>query len=223
MQPPGFILSPESIDGSAADDHAISRALLDRVAAREIAAALRIWRPVPTLALTRIDELHAGATDAIAAANHMGLPTVVRMSGGHAVVLGTGSLCVGLAEPASTFEGIGERYERFCDAVAAALTDVGITVERSALDGEWCPGAWSLCSGQVKLAGLAQRAIKGAAWIEAVIELATDPRARQLLADVYDALGLPLDVTTVGSLADVLGAPVAFEDLAGLLADRLQQ
>lgn len=222
MRSPEFILSPEPIDGSAADDHAISRALLDQVAAGVIAGALRIWRPVPTLALTRIDELHPDAGHAIAAASRAGLPTVVRMSGGHAVVLGTGSLCVGLAEPAQTFEGIGERYERFRDAIAAALTDLGIPVEHGALEGEWCPGAWSLRAGHVKLAGLGQRAIKGAAWIEAVIELAPDPDARQLLADVYGVLELPLDVTTLGSLAEVRGAAVAFEDLARLLTNRLQ-
>ena len=178
---------------------------------------------MPALVLTRLDELRPGAPKAVAAARRMGLPTVRRMSGGSAVVLGPGSLCVGLAEQAFTFVGIHERYQRFGDAVAAALADIGVIVEHGALAGEWCPGAWSLRAGKVNLAGLAQRAIKGAAWIEAVIELAPDPAARQLLTEAYAALELPLDVGTLGSVSDVAGVEVTFDAVAARLVERLKQ
>jgi lipoate-protein ligase A len=98
-------------------------------------------------------------------------------------VVGRGSFCVGFAEAAPTFEGTRERYERLTAALIAALAAAGVEAERGELDGEWCPGTWSLRSHGVKLAGLAQRAIKGAAWADAVVELAPDEPSRALLAE----------------------------------------
>ncbi|MFL5839352.1 MAG: biotin/lipoate A/B protein ligase family protein [Thermoleophilaceae bacterium] len=199
----------------------MSRGLLEAVASGELDGALRIWTPVPALALSRLDELRPGAEAATAAAGRAGLETVRRVSGGRAVVLGRGSFCAGFAEPATTFEGTQERYERLSGALIAALADVGVEAERGELPGEWCPGAWSIRSGPVKLAGLAQRAIKGAAWVDAVVDLGPDPAARSLLKEVYAALELPLDPATVASVSEVRGRPVTFEELSQALAPRL--
>ncbi|HYZ28957.1 MAG TPA: hypothetical protein VE570_07890, partial [Thermoleophilaceae bacterium] len=139
---------------------------------------------------------------------------VRRVSGGRAVVVGPGSFCVGFAEAAPTFEGTRERYERLIGALLAAFAAVGVDAEQGELDGEWCPGSWSIRSHGVKLAGLAQRAIKGAAWADAVVELAPDERSRTLLAEVYTALDLPLDRSTLGSVAEVAGRDVGFDELA---------
>src|SRR4051794_20436530 len=158
------LVNPTPAAGSAADDQAISRTLLDEVAASELDAALRIWTPVPGLAMSRLDELRPGAGGARAAAEAAGLDTVRRVSGGHAVVLGPGSFCVGFAEAAPTFERTQERYERLTAALIAAFAGVGVEAQRGELAGEWCPGSWSISANGVKLAGLAQRAIKGAAW-----------------------------------------------------------
>jgi octanoyl-[GcvH]:protein N-octanoyltransferase len=216
-------ISPTPIRGSASEDHAISRGLLDAVASGELDGALRIWTPVPALALSRLDELRPGAEAATAAAGRAGLETVRRVSGGRAVALGRGSFCAGFAEPATTFEGTHERYERLSAALIGALGDLGVDAERGELPGEWCPGAWSIRSGPVKLAGLAQRAIKGAAWVDAVIDLSPDPAARSLLKEVYAALELPLDLATVGSVSEVRGRPVTFQELADALSARLDR
>src|SRR4051794_19311269 len=188
--------------------------MLERVARGELDGALRIWAPVPALALSRLDELRPGATAARDAAARAGVDPVQRVSGGHAVIVGRGSFCVGFAEAAGTFEGTQERYERLTAALIEAFAAVGVGAEQGELEGEWCPGAWSIRSGGVKLAGLAQRAIKGAAWAEAVVDLAPDPASRALLAEVYAALELPLDPATLGSVSELAGRRVAFADLA---------
>jgi lipoate-protein ligase A len=218
---PTFSSTP--IRGSASEDHSISRGLLDAVASGELDGAVRIWTPVPALALSRLDELRPGAEAAAAAAKRAGVETVRRVSGGRAVVLGRGSFCAGFAEPATTFEGTRQRYERLGGALIAALADVGVEAERGELAGEWCPGAWSIRSGPVKLAGLAQRAIKGGAWVDVVVDLAPDPAARSLLTEVYAALELPLDPATVGSVSEVRGLPVTFDELAQALSARLDR
>lgn len=170
--------------------------------------------PVPALALSRLDELRPGAATAREAAARAGVDTVQRVSGGHAVVLASGSFCVGFAEPAVTFEGTSERYERLTAALSGAFAAVGVESERGELDGEWCPGSWSIRSGGVKLAGLAQRAIKGAAWADAVVDLAPDANGRALVAAVYAALELPLEPSTLGSLSELAGRTVGFGELA---------
>jgi octanoyl-[GcvH]:protein N-octanoyltransferase len=207
-------VSPTPVAGSALADQAISRGLLEQVAAGELDAALRIWAPEPALALSRLDELRPGAAAARAAAERAGVEAVRRVSGGHAVVVGPGSFCVGIAEAAATFEGTQERYERLTAALLRAFAAVGVQAEQGELAGEWCPGAWSIRARGVKLAGLAQRAIKGAAWADAIVDLAPHKRSRQLLVDVYAALELPLDPSTVGSLSELAGRTVTFDELA---------
>jgi lipoate-protein ligase A len=207
-------VSPTPVAGTAVADLAVSQGLLDQVAAGESDRAIRIWAPVRALALSRLDELRPGAEAARSAAEAAGFTPVRRVSGGHAVVLGPGSLCVGFAEPAPTFEGTTERYERLTAALLHAFEAVGVDAERGELDGEWCPGSWSIRADGVKLAGLAQRAIKGAAWADAVVALAPDVASRELLGEVYAELGLPLDRTTLGSVSELAGRDVGFHELA---------
>ena len=216
-----LVVSPVASAASAAEDQATSRALLERVARGELDYALRIWTPVPALAMSRLDELQPGAEAAREAAARAGFEPVRRVSGGHAVVIGSGAFCIGFAEPATTFEGTQARYERLTGALIEAFAAVGVSAEQGELEGEWCPGAWSIRSDGVKLAGLAQRAIKGAAWAEAVIDLSPDPAARATLADVYEALELPLDPRTLGSLSERAGRSIAFEELADPLTEAL--
>jgi octanoyl-[GcvH]:protein N-octanoyltransferase len=191
------------------------------VARGEIDGAIRIWRPVPALALSRLDELRPGADAARAAAEAAGFDPVRRVSGGHAVVLGPGSFCAGFAEPAHTFEGTDLRYERLAAALIAALGTLGVAAERGELQREWCPGSWSVRSGGTKLAGIAQRAIKGAAWVDAVVDLGSDVASRELLGEVYAELGLPLDPNTLGSVSELAGRDVAFDELAQPLLSAL--
>jgi lipoate-protein ligase A len=221
---PYLDLAPTPIDGSAAQDLERSQDLLDRVASGELDFAVRIWAPVPALALSRLDELRPGVDAARAAAEAAGFGVIRRISGGHAVVTGNGSFCVGFAEAAPTFEGTQERYERLVDAILHALATVGIDdAEQGELEGEWCPGAWSIRARGVKLAGLAQRAIRGAAWADAVVDRAPDPAARALLGEVYEALALPLEPRTIGSVSELCGREVRFDELAGPLRERLER
>lgn len=207
-------MSPTPIAGSAAADRAIVQELLERVARGDLDGAIRIWRPVPALAISRLDELRPGAAAARATAEAAGVSALRRVSGGHAVVLGPGSFCVGFVERSHTFQGTDARYERLSAALIAALGTLGIAAERGELAGEWCPGSWSIRADGVKLAGLAQRAIKGAAWVDAVVDLAPDSASRELLGEVYADLELPLDPRTLGSVSELLGRDVAFDELA---------
>lgn len=211
---PELVVTPTPVAGTAAADRAVSEGLLARVARGELGGAIRIWKPVPALAVSRLDELRPGIDAARAAAERAGIEAIRRVSGGHAVVLGPGSFCVGFAEQAPTFEGTQERYQRLTDALIAAFAAVGVSAESGELEGEWCPGSWSVHAGEVKLAGLAQRAIKGGAWTDAVVDLAPDATSRSVLTEVYAALELPLELRRVSSVSEVAGRDIAFDELA---------
>lgn len=211
---PQVHVNPTPSTGSAAADQAFSRGLLERVARGELDGAIRIWAPEPALALSRLDELRPGADAARGAAARAGIESVRRLSGGHAVVLGAGSICVGFAEPAETFAGTDARYERLTRALVNGLAALDVAAEHGELAGEWCPGSWSVRAGGVKLAGLAQRAIKGAAWVDAVVDFAPDAASRDLLRQVYAALELPLDMDTVTSVTEIAARDIDFDEFA---------
>ena len=218
---PSVNVSPTPIAGTASADQAVSQGLIEQIARGDSDGAIRIWKPVPVLALSRLDELRPGAERAREAAAAAGVDAVRRVSGGHAVVLGAGSFCVGIGEPAVTFEGSRERYERLTKALLESFRSLGVVAEQGELEGEWCPGAWSIRAQGVKLAGLAQRAVKGAAWAEAVVDLAPDEHSRALLAEVYAELELPLDATTLGSVSELAGREIQFDELAQPLLSAL--
>lgn len=221
MAPPELLLTTAAPAWGPDVDQAVSLALLHEVAAGALPGAVRVWRPAPALVLGRLDGRLPGAPAAVAAARRRGVPAVQRVSGGRATLLTAGSLCVGVGEPAAGLGGATERYERLVAALLGVLAEAGIAARRGELEGEWCPGAWSLHAGGRKLAGLAQRAIRGGAWTEAVLSVTPAPGEAELLAEVYAALELPFASATVGAaseLAPAAAAPALAGALVALLA-----
>ncbi|WP_237223951.1 lipoate--protein ligase family protein [Rothia nasisuis] len=175
----------------------------------EAPSTLRIYRPQPTVAFGRRDELSPRFPQAQAVAEAHGFEPLVRTVGGHAAAYHSGCLIVDHFQKASdAVSGNHERYGIFGAMFAEALTDLGITAGVGELPGEYCPGEYSvwgqLPGGQrVKLIGTAQRVVAGAWWFSSGIVVTGADSLRQVTADVYRALDLPLDPTTVGAAADI--------------------
>jgi octanoyl-[GcvH]:protein N-octanoyltransferase len=71
------------------------------------------------------------------------------------------------------------------------------------IPGEYCPGKYSVnVGGVVKVMGVGQRLVKGAAHIGGVIVVDDGYRVRDVLVPVYRALGIDWDPRTAGALAD---------------------
>jgi lipoate-protein ligase A len=86
--------------------------------------------------------------------------------------------------------------------------------------GEYCPGAHTVnARGRVKVAGTAQRVIRGA-WLFATVLVVSDSApVRAVLEDVYAGLDLRWDPSTAGGIADeVPGVTVADVEQAVLTA-----
>jgi octanoyl-[GcvH]:protein N-octanoyltransferase len=103
---------------------------------------------------------------------------------------------------ASPRRGIHRRFEATAGLLARALTALGVDARVGEVPGEYCPGTYSLSArGELKLAGIGQRLIGGAAHVGCVIVVEGAARVRDVLAPVYEALGLDWTPATTGDVA----------------------
>lgn len=99
--------------------------------------------------------------------------------------------------------GIGERFEQLTTLILDVLKQLGVAVELGELPDEYCAGRFSLhLLDGPKIVGVAQRVIKGASLTTAVIAVGSGDRLRAVTDRIYQDLAIPLDVSTVGAIAD---------------------
>lgn len=183
---------------------ALTHALLRRVGSGELAELARVFVPGPTMAFSRLDVLRDGFPTARQAAVAYGWTPLVRLGGGHAAGYGSGAVVFELiTRTAGVGTAIQERFAAGTDLVIAALADAGVAAEVGELPREYCAGRWSVhLPGGPKIAGAAQRNIRGATLFAAVIVVTGGARLRKALVAVYAALGLDWDPSTAGAVED---------------------
>jgi octanoyl-[GcvH]:protein N-octanoyltransferase len=199
-------------------DVATSRALLERVAAGELPETLRLGRPSPWVAFGKRDALSPGYPGAVRRAGEAGFGAALRLAGGRATVFHQGTVAIAHAFPEEDARsGIHDRFREAADLVAAAVQSLGVDARVGEVPGEYCPGGYSVnAGGRVKLAGIGQRLIKGAAHVGAVVVAEGADRVRDALVPVYDELGLDWEPLTAGDVAGQ--APdVGFEEVIAAL------
>lgn len=186
-------------------DIALGPALLSAIAAGGASAQqLRLYRPGPTLAFSGRDCATEGIGAAAAAARAAGFEPVRRGPGGRAAGYHRESLCLDhvAADPHGRTE-IRARFTGFGELLVEALRAVGADARLGPVPGEYCPGEFSINDGHGhKLVGTAQRLVRGG-WLFGTVILVTDPEpVRAVLVQVYRALGLDWDPSTVGAVSD---------------------
>jgi lipoate-protein ligase A len=199
----------------AALEAAVSHALLDRVGAGELPETFRIAPTPAMVSFGRLDALMPGFPDAVRAAQAHGFAPVHRLAGGRAAAFHEATLVFAwIAPDPEPRSGTHARFARLAALVAGALApDVGVGV----LDGEYCPGDYSLHAGGVKVGGLSQRVTRSASTTEGMLVVRDGERIRDVLRAVNAALGIAWDPATAGDLADA--DPGAVRDaLVGRLA-----
>jgi lipoate-protein ligase A len=207
--------------GRAADvaaDRAATRALFD--AAGEGEAGFRAWTPHRQVAFGRRDARSDGYEAAAAAAGARGFRPVERDVGGRAVAYDGGVVAFAHAVPLEDGRrGITDRYEAATATLRGALSSLGAAVEAGEPPASFCPGDHSLrVRGGGKVAGVAQRVRPDAALVGGCVVVRASPSLAAVLDAVYDALGVPFDPESVGSVA-AGGGPDDPSRVAGALAD----
>lgn len=182
------------------DDRAVTAALREDVAATG-EGAVRAWTPHRQVAFGRRDAREPGYERARRAAHERGFPPYERDVGGRAVAYtgGTVAFCR-LAPVDDERRGIDDRYDAALGAVADALDSVGVATEPGEPPDSFCPGAHSL-SVDGKLVGLAQRVAGGVAQVAGICVVRDHAPIAAVLEPVYEALGVPFDPASVGSVA----------------------
>lgn len=187
-----------------ADGFGLQQAVLEEVAAGTRGPAALLWTSPRYVGVTRPETRLAGFEAAVEGASRLGFPTLVRNSGGGAVAANEGSVSFSLTFPVEDLRhGLYDRYRGGVELVAAALRRVGVEAEGGEVEGEFCPGAYSVRSGGprgIKHAGLAQRVTRRAARVEALVLVRDTAEIAAALESVYGALGLPFRVGSIGDL-----------------------
>lgn len=187
-------------------DTGISHALMRGVAEGTQPETLRLHATGDLVAFGRHDTLSRGYARAAAAARRHGFVPIERLAGGRAAVFHTGTLAFAWAIPTEDPRaGVIDRFEAMATIVHTALTALGADARIGELDGEYCPGAYSIHVGDIKVMGVGQRLVRGAAHVGGVICVTDGGRIRSVLTSVYEELGLDWRPSTAGALEDVIG------------------
>src|SRR5262245_9132111 len=165
---------------------AVSEAVLHRVAAGELAATLRLHRPARELAFAKQDRAAPGFAEAVAVARAAGFTPVLRLAGGRAAAFTEGTLALAWSTPdPSPTRHTQNRFRTLAEIVVAALHRLGVDARIGEVQGEYCPGAWSVnARGAIKLAGIGQRIIRGGAHLGAVLVVRDGALLRSALEPV---------------------------------------
>lgn len=202
------------------DGFGLQQAILEEVASGERGPAALIWSSSPYVGATRPETRRTGFAEAARSVEDLGFPVLVRNSGGGAVAANRGSLSFSLTMPVEDLRhGLYERYASGVELVASALRRVGVEAEGGEVEGEFCPGAYSVRSGGwrgIKHAGLAQRVTRRAARLEALVLVEDTGPVRGALASFYGGLGLPFRPSCVADL------PAGLPDVVAALADEVR-
>lgn len=183
---------------------AVSRALLERVAAGELGTTIRLSRPGRVVAFGRQDVVSPNYAQAVGAARAAGFEAMERLAGGRAAAYFEGSLSLTYTvydrEPARRTRA---RFAEICDILVEAFSSLGVDARTGEVPGEYCPGAYSVnAGGRVKLAGVGQRMIRGAAHVGAVVVVTDSALLRDVLVPVYSALDLEWAPETTGAVIE---------------------
>ena len=190
------------------DGFGLQQAVLEEVAAQERDPSALVWTSSRYVGAARQETRLPGFAAATEAASDLGFPVLVRNSGGGAVAANRGSLSFSLTFPVEDLRhGLYERYSEGLDLISSALRRIGVEAEGGEVEGEFCPGAYSVRSGGpwgVKHAGLAQRVTRRSARLEALVLVSETDEVRAVLERVYGLLGLQFRPESIADLpADI--------------------
>jgi|GEM_PF-299031 len=193
-------------------DRAVTEGIRERVATdRE--PAVRVWRPPRQVAFGRRDASEPGYDRARRAASERGFVPVEREVGGRAVAYTGSTVAFARVTPVSDARGgIQARYDAATADLRAALDALGVDAREGEPPESFCPGSHSLQvhgagseGGPRKLAGLAQRVRSRVASVAGVLVVRDHRAIGAVLDPIYDALGVPFDPASVGSVARAAG------------------
>ncbi|MFK7897928.1 MAG: biotin/lipoate A/B protein ligase family protein [Myxococcota bacterium] len=220
---PSIQLYRDRFPGRSVLDTAVSHALLRRVGSGRTGESLRLYRPDNALLFSSLDARRDGYDAALEIARAAGFEPVIRLAGGHAAVFLESALAFAWATPDPDANlHIRHRFEKLTGWFAEALRGLGLDARVGEVPGEYCPGEYSInLGGQIKILGVGQRVIRGAAHVGGVLTIGQTETLREILIPIYDALDLEFTPQTAGGLVDI-DPSLSAEDVVASLTEVLE-
>jgi lipoate-protein ligase A len=183
---------------------------------------VRIYTPTPTLALSRWESRQPGFQKAATSARAQGFDPAIRPTGGRAAAYDESCLIFDLVVAERAVLDPRPFFEETSSRIAGVLRDFGVDARVGPVEGEYCPGEFSInARGEVKLVGTSQRAVPGARLLSGVLPLGGVEQLVPVLTSANESLGLRWDESSFGSVAtEAQGFERA--DIAAALATALR-
>lgn len=192
----------------------------------------RTWVHHDTIVLgiqdTRLPHLQKG----LEFLQEQGYKTIVRNSGGLAVVLDDGVLNVSLILPEGAGKiSIDDGYETMTQFVEDMLAPYHLTIEAREIVGSYCPGRYDLSVNGKKFAGISQRRLRNGVAVQ--IYLCADGSGASRAATIRDFYQISIADTptsftyptitpeVMASLEEISGQPINVQDLMTLFLNTL--
>jgi len=211
---------------------AIDDTLCTTVGRGESPAVMRSWVHHDTIVLgiqdTKLPHLAEGA----AYLHEQGYKTIVRNSGGLAVVLDQDVLNISLIFPdAEKGIDIDRGYEAMFDLIKAMFASYGTAIEAKEIVGSYCPGSFDLSIRNQKFAGISQRRVRGGVAVQIYLCVKGSGSKRASLIQEFYKKGLQntetkfsypdIEPHTMASLSELLQIDLTVSDVMLLLLQTL--
>ena len=208
---------------SALESFAMDDTLCHLVGQNMTVPTVRTWVHDETIVLGIQDHRLPHIDEALPLLQEAGYKTIVRNSGGLAVVLDEGVLNISiiLSEQEGSID-IPEGYEAMVEFVRLLFPEVAEQIEAYEIVGSYCPGSYDLSIGGRKFAGISQRRLRQGVAIQVYLCVEGSGAERaSLIRDLYET-GLQGEQTkfvypdihpeVMASLSELIGEPLTVGD-----------
>ncbi|MRH44008.1 octanoyltransferase [Aquibacillus halophilus] len=212
---------------------AIDDALSISVGNTESPPTVRLWVHEKTVVLGIADAKLPNMREAVAWLQQQGYRTVVRNSGGLAVVLDSGVLNISLILPDNQRLGIHEGYEMMVDFIQEIFSDLTSEIKAFEVKGSYCPGEYDLSIGGKKFAGISQRRVKHGVAVQIYLCVEGDGIKRAELIEEFYKIGTlgekgrfdypTIQPKTMASLTQLLDNQLTIDDVKDRIKHALKQ
>lgn len=216
--------SMTALNRSALESFAMDDTLCHLVGQKKSVPTVRTWVHDETIVLGIQDHRLPHIEEALPILHAAGYKTIVRNSGGLAVVLDEGVLNVSivLSEQDGSID-IPEGYESMLEFVQLLFPEVSEKIEAYEIEGSYCPGTYDLSIGGRKFAGISQRRLRQGVAVQVYLCVeGSGAKRAELVRDLYEK-GLQGEPTkfsypvirpeVMASLSELMGMPLTVSDV----------
>ncbi len=201
------------------------------VGSGESAPVIRTWIHAPTIVLGIQDGRLPFLEQGVAFLEEKGYQSIIRNSGGLAVVLDEGVLNLSLILPEGKGIDINRGYEAMWNLIQLILSGFDVQVEAREIVGSYCPGSFDLSIGGKKFAGISQRRLRGGVAVQIYIcvtgsgslraEIVQEFYHRSLQGESTKFIYPTISPSTMASLSELLGENIATEEMITMMLKTL--